>query len=85
MRRKDRQAILANAFMFEDTIGAEGNMIFTGDKVYSYGRHFLLAVIDRPNRTIAINEDKYSTTTGKHRNVLKAEIPETFTVKELIA
>jgi hypothetical protein len=45
--------------------GRSGNVFFYGDKIYSYGYHYLLAeFID--DRTIVINDSGYSNTTSKH-------------------
>lgn len=45
--------------------GRSGNIFFDGDKIYSYGDHYLLAeFID--DKTIVINNKGYSNTTSKH-------------------
>ena len=45
--------------------GRSGNVFFYGDKIYSYGYHYLLAeFID--DKTILINNSGYSSTTSKH-------------------
>jgi hypothetical protein len=45
--------------------GRSGNVFFYGDKIYSYGYHYLLAeFID--DKTIVINDSGYSNTTSKH-------------------
>ena len=45
--------------------GRAGNVFFYGDKIYSYGYHYLLAeFID--DKTIVINNEGYSSTTSKH-------------------
>ena len=45
--------------------GRAGNVFFYGDKIYSYGYHYLLAeFID--DKTILINNSGYSSTTSKH-------------------
>ena len=45
--------------------GRSGNVFFYGDKIYSYGYHYLLAeFID--DKTILINDSGYSSTTSKH-------------------
>jgi hypothetical protein len=45
--------------------GRSGNVFFYGDKIYSYGYHYLLAeFID--DHTIVINDSGYSNTTSKH-------------------
>jgi hypothetical protein len=45
--------------------GRAGNVFFYGDKIYSYGYHYLLAeFID--DKTILINDSGYSSTTSKH-------------------
>jgi hypothetical protein len=52
-----------------------GTNIFIDDGVlYSYGHHFPLAlVLDRAARTVAINKDKYSTSTSKHQSYVRRE------------
>ena len=45
--------------------GRASNVFFYGDKIYSYGYHYLLAeFID--DKTILINDSGYSSTTNKH-------------------
>lgn len=45
--------------------GRAGNVFFYGDKIYSYGYHYLLAeFID--DKTILINDSGYSSSTSKH-------------------
>jgi hypothetical protein len=47
--------------------GRSGNVFFYGDKIYSYGYHYLLAEFIDDN-TIVINNAGYSSTTNKHIN-----------------
>lgn len=49
---------------------SNGSMFFYNNKLYSYGRHFLLAEIICPNRgVIIINDTFYSSTTRKHQSL----------------
>lgn len=45
--------------------GRSGNVFFYGDKIYSYGYHYLLAEFIDDN-TIVINDRGYSSSTSKH-------------------
>jgi hypothetical protein len=50
--------------------GRSGNMFFEGNKIYSYGRHYLLAEILSETNTIVINDKGYSNTTQKHISLI---------------
>lgn len=50
--------------------GRAGNIFFEGNKIYSYGYHYLLAEFISHN-TILINDKGYSNSTAKHINILK--------------
>jgi hypothetical protein len=50
--------------------GRSGNMFFEGNKIYSYGRHYLLAEILEGTSTIVINDEGYSNTTQKHISLI---------------
>jgi len=48
---------------------SNGNVFFEGNKIYSYGYHYLLGeFIDKD--TIMINDEGYSISTGKHISIL---------------
>jgi hypothetical protein len=49
--------------------GRAGNIFFEGNKIYSYGYHYLLGEFISPN-TILINNKGYSNSTAKHINIL---------------
>ena len=50
--------------------GRSSNVFFYGDKIYSYGYHYLLGeFID--DKTILINDNSYTRTTAKHVGYLK--------------
>jgi hypothetical protein len=50
--------------------GKSGSVFFYGDKIYSWGYHYLLGeFID--DKTIIINDVGYSSSTGKHINILR--------------
>lgn len=53
--------------------GRSGNIFFEGDVLYSYGKHFPMAV--RKEDFYVVNADKYSATTGKHQGILFSLIP----------
>jgi len=51
--------------------GRSNSMFFEGNKIYSYGYHYLLGkFID--SQTILINDKGYSSTTGKHISLLSS-------------
>jgi hypothetical protein len=50
--------------------GRAGNIFFEGNKIYSYGYHYLLGEFISPN-TILINNKGYSNSTSKHINILE--------------
>lgn len=49
-----------------------GNVFFEGNKIYSYGYHYLLGeiVTIKGNRVVLINNKGYSVTTNKHINAI---------------
>ena len=49
--------------------GECGNVFFNGDKIYSYGHHYVLGEFIN-DTTIIINNRGYSSSTGKHINML---------------
>lgn len=51
-------------------IGKSSNVFFNGNKIYSYGYHYLLGEF-LDNNTILINDKGYSNTTAKHINYLR--------------
>lgn len=52
---------------------SNGSMFFSENKLYSYGRHFLLAQVPCPNRNvIIINDTYYSCTTRNHQNLVSS-------------
>lgn len=51
--------------------GKANSLFFENDTLYSYGRHYPLALFIEPN-TILINDVGYSVTTGKHIGITKA-------------
>jgi hypothetical protein len=53
--------------------GRSANCYFEGDKIYSYGRHYLLGefVNNGKEDAIVINDRGYSSTTGKHIGELR--------------
>lgn len=59
-------------------IGKGSSMFFEGNKIYSYGKHFEIARIVKPNngygRVILFNSDSYSVTTSKHQTFVRQAI-----------
>lgn len=54
------------------TEGRSSNCFFNGDKIYSYGRHYLLGEFINDGKAIVINDKGYSVTTSKHIAELRA-------------
>jgi len=50
--------------------GESGNVFFNGDKIYSYGHHYLLGEFIN-DTTIIINDKGYSSSTGSHIGMLR--------------
>lgn len=48
---------------------ASGNVYFEGDKLYSYGTHFILAEFITEN-IVLINDLRYSASTSKHQSIV---------------
>lgn len=62
-----------NAFVNGHTHPYEGANVFAaGDVLYSYGKHFALAV-RTPQGVLVINGDKYSVSTSKHQSIVRNE------------
>jgi len=53
--------------------GRAGNIFFYGDKIYSYGYHYLLAEFTELNgeTVVIINNKGYSSSTGKHISIIR--------------
>ena len=47
------------------------NVYFRGDKIYSYGYHYLLGEFINNGEAIIINDIGYSNSTSKHINILQ--------------
>ena len=52
------------------SFGKANSLFFEDNTLYSYGRHYPLALFIEPN-TILINDTGYSVTTGKHIRIAK--------------
>jgi hypothetical protein len=52
---------------------AGGNVFFEGNKLYSYGRHFVLAEFIGGN-TVLINDTRYSSSTAKHQSLVRSAL-----------
>lgn len=51
--------------------GRSSRIFFEGEKIYSYGRHYILGQFLTP-QIILINDDGYSNSTSKHISILKS-------------
>lgn len=51
----------------------KGNVFFDGPVIYSYGRHFPMAVL-LDNNTVAITTEKYSVTTSAHQSIVAGAV-----------
>jgi hypothetical protein len=49
-------------------------MYAAGDRLYSYGSHFVLAYLLPGHGEIAVNEHKYSHTTSRHQTGVALEL-----------
>ena len=47
-------------------------MFFENDKLYSYGKHYPMARIDRERNIVLINSTKSTPTTNRHKQIVKA-------------
>ena len=63
---------LMAAFVKGARKGKAASVYIEGDTIYSYGRHFPLAV--RTANGFLVNKDKYSVTTSKQQGYLKYEL-----------
>lgn len=64
---------LCAAFANGATSGKGSNMYIDGAVLYSYGRHWPLA-IRRPDGAVFVNADRYSVTTSRHRTYAVAAL-----------
>jgi hypothetical protein len=67
--RKEARYQGAWAFMDQEPFN-KNNIITDGMTIYSYGRHFPMAV-KLDNGDIVVNEERYSVTTSKHQGALR--------------
>lgn len=63
---------LVEAFANGATKGKSNSMFIEGNVIYSYGKHFPLAI--RVSKGFLINTDKYSVTTSKHQKLVKRHL-----------
>src|SRR6202790_4127305 len=62
----------------EEARNRQGNLYFTGDTIYSYGSHFLIArhvVSDAGERAVLFTTATYSVTTSSHCSAVRSAIP----------
>lgn len=67
-----RNEQLVQAFANGATSGKSSSMFIEGNVIYSYGKHFPLAV--RNPTGFVINIDKVSVTTSKHQTLIKRHL-----------
>lgn len=68
------QEVLAQDFVRGATKGQASHMFIEGNAIYSYGRHFPIAI--RLKNGYLINKDKYSSSTSTHQNRVRGAIAE---------
>lgn len=54
--------------------GRAKSMLFEDDKIYSWGKHFVIAVIDRVNKTALFTTKKVSVSTAKHKSIVSSAL-----------
>ena len=64
---------LVEKFVAGATAGKVDNMFIEGNKLFSYGRHFVLAE-RRGNDTFWLNKEKFSKSTTKQQTIVNDEI-----------
>lgn len=67
---------LPHAWIYQSSNSGRGsNFYFEGERIYSYGRHFLAGeILDFENNVVWINDDYYSPTTAKHQSYIRGAI-----------
>jgi len=79
MRTKFTNTELVHIFANQlQGFGNGSNLFFEGNRIYSYGYHYLLAEF-LDNNTILINNKSYSRSTDKHRCLLWGALPPNIT------
>ena len=66
-----KQREVAEAFASGDVKGEASNLYIDGNKIFSYGEHYCIALRLNDN-TALFNEDGYSPSTERHKNYVKA-------------
>jgi hypothetical protein len=76
-KKYDHESVIWNFFNSKDRqhYRTGARVFFEGDTLYSYGRHFILAVKTRAGGFV-INADIYSVSTGKHTHMTIYNAPE---------
>jgi len=59
--------------------GKASRLFFEGNTIYSYGRHFEIAKIVKPE-VVLFTENSYSSSTGKHLSITRSAIPHHFKI-----
>jgi len=67
---------LVKEFLYGATKGKASSLRIEGDKLFNYGT----VIAQRINGVVVLNATRYSMTTTKHQNRLKAELPNARTV-----
>jgi len=68
---------LCEAFVRGETSGVCGNLFIDGNKLYSYGKHYVLCErvkLDKGGIFFVINDTYYSATTRKHQAYIRREV-----------
>ena len=69
---------IVNKFRNEATSGKSGNIFIEGNNLYSYGKHFILAV--RMQDVYLLNGDSYSKSTSKHQSIVRSVLKPNFII-----
>lgn len=51
-----------------------GSLYWSGDSIYSYGYHHVIARINRADKTAVVNRNRYSVTTSKQTTLVMSEL-----------
>jgi hypothetical protein len=76
--RTESRFKVAEAFRYGN-IATGANVFTDGNTIYSYGRHFPMAIRcqDETGTRMLVNEDKYSVTTSKHQSAVRTVLMDT--------
>lgn len=72
--RTENRYVAAEAWLKgQESPRSKGSVYSEGDTIYSYGKHFPMAVKEGANR-VWVNPDTYSRTTSKHQSALRGTL-----------